>query len=81
MSGFFIGEPIYISEIYNVLSKVKGVTSVNSVKIVAKTGVKYSNTTFDINSHLSPDGGVLNIPKNVVPELKYAKVDIKGQSK
>jgi len=77
--GFYIGEPIYISDVYNELKKVTGVLDVSSVKLTNKTTSNYSNVTIDINKNLSPDGSYLVVPKNVIVELKYPAVDVKGK--
>ncbi|RPG05106.1 MAG: hypothetical protein CBE07_003100 [Pelagibacteraceae bacterium TMED247] len=73
-----IGEPIYLSEIYNVLSKTTGIIDVKKVKIYNKTGAPYSEEYMDIEEVLSRDGTYYNIPKNVILELKYPNSDIKG---
>jgi len=79
--GFYIGEGIYVSDIYSELKKVTGVLDVNHVKIINKSGTQYSNIQLNINDNLSPDGTMLLIPKNVVAELKFPRADIKGSVK
>lgn len=79
--GYYIGEPIYISDIYAELKKVTGVLDVNSVKLTSKAGSRYSNVQININKNLSPDGSVLVIPNNVVVELKYPQADVRGKVK
>jgi len=79
--GYYIGEAIYISDIYTELKKVTGVLDVNSVKLVNKTGAQYSNIQININDNLSPDGTMVIMPKNVVAELKYPTDDIRGKVK
>ena len=79
--SYYIGEPIYISDMYAELKKVDGVLAVSSVKLVSKDGTRYSNTRIDINKNLSPDGTMLAIPNNVVAELKFPSVDIRGKVK
>ena len=69
-TAFFIGEPIYISDIYSTLKKVKGVLDVIKVKLNNKSGTNYSGVEIDINANLSPDGNYLVVPKNVILELK-----------
>ena len=77
--GFFIGEPIYISDIYSELKKSQDILDVIKVKIVNKTGAQYSYVAYDINSNLSPAGDYLVCPKNAVFELKFPNTDIKGK--
>ena len=75
----FIGEPIYISDIYTELNKITGILDVMKVKLINKSGGNYSPISFNVNQNLSPDGTYLMAPANAVFELKYPEVDIKGQ--
>ena len=76
---FYIGEPLYISDLYKVLKDVKGILDVSKVKIVSKNSSQYSGTQFDINANLSPDGSYLITPANVILEVKFPATDIKGK--
>jgi hypothetical protein len=78
-TSYYIGEPLYISDIYSELKKVDGVLDVMKVKLVNKTGTTYSSITLDINSNLSPDGGYLVVPRNAIVEIKYPQTDIVGR--
>ena len=73
-----IGEPIFLTDIYSELKKVDGLVDVISVKIVRKVGGRYSDIPIDIQNGISPDGRYIQIPKNVILELKYPNSDIKG---
>ena len=75
---FNISENLYISDIYSTLKNVESVLDVISAKVVLKIGGNYSNTFFDFQQNMSPDGRMIKIPQNVVLELKYPDVDIKG---
>lgn len=77
--GFFIGEPVYISDIYSELKKEPDILDVIKVKIVPKTGGSYSYVDLQINKNLSPDGSYLMCPKNAIFELKFPQTDIKGK--
>jgi hypothetical protein len=76
---FFVGEPIYISEIYEVLKKVDGVLDVSKVKITSNSGGTYSSSAININENLSPDGSYIIAPNNAIFELKYPEEDITGK--
>jgi hypothetical protein len=76
---FYIGEALYISDIYSVLKDVDGVLDVTKVKIFNKTGGNYAETVFDINTNVSPDGSYLIAPKNCIFEIKFPATDIKGK--
>jgi len=78
-TGFFIGEPVYISEIYSALKYVPSVLDVSAVKLLNRTGAGYSNSVININQNLSPDGTTLITPKNAILELKYPTKDIIGK--
>ena len=74
----YIGEPIYISEVYNVLSKTLGIIDVKKVKFINKTGITYSSDYLDFDNIISRDGTYYKTPKNVILELRYPNLDIKG---
>ena len=78
---FYIGEPIYITDIQNVLSKTRGVVDVKSVKIKNLHGGNYSSTPFDFDKVISKDGTHYKVPKNVVLELRFPDIDLKGKVK
>lgn len=73
-----IGQPIYISDIINVLKNTKGVLDVVSVNVVNKVGGNYSSLFYDLEGNLSKEGRYIKIPENVVFELKFPNSDIKG---
>tara|TARA_R100000093_G_C1884352_1_gene55082 strand:- start:67 stop:540 length:474 start_codon:yes stop_codon:yes gene_type:complete len=79
--GFFIGEPFYVSDIYESLKKVRGVLDVLKVKIDNKVGGSYADTALDVRKNLSPDGSYLVVPKNVIVEIKFPTNDIRGKIK
>ena len=76
---FYIGEHLYITDIYSTLKNVNGVLDVVKVKVNNRNGPAYSSTKININEHMSPDGTYLIVPKNAILELKYADADIKGK--
>lgn len=73
-----IGEPFFITRIYDTLRFVDGVVDVVRVKIFQKSGGNYSDTRFTLNNHISADGRYVDVPKNAVLEIKYPELDIKG---
>ncbi len=73
-----IGEPIKITDIYRELQKVNGVVDVTSVDIGLKSGGIYSESNYDFDAALSSDGRIIEAQPNVVFELKYPNIDIKG---
>lgn len=75
----FIGESLYISDIYKVLKDVPGVLDVLNVKIFMKSGGSYSNASIDIDSNTSGDGSQLIVPNNAILELKFPQLDIVGK--
>lgn len=80
---FYIGEPIYINDIFNILSKTEGVIDVKEVKIFNKSSndsPAYSSIPFVMDDVLSKDATFYKAPKNVVFELKYPDNDIKGKA-
>ncbi len=76
-----IGEPFYITDIFNQLNKMENIIDVTSVKIVQKEGANYSNELIDVDKSFSADGRYVDAPKNVIFEIKYPDIDIKGTIK
>ena len=74
----YIGEPIYISEIYRRLNRVNGVVDVKNVKVFIRSGGIYSPNFLDLDDIMSRDGTYYKTPKNVIFELKYPNLDIRG---
>ena len=74
----YIGEPLYITNIYNALSKLDGVVDVKKVKVFNKTGGSYSTFQLDFDEIMSRDGTYLKVPDNVILELKKPDSDIRG---
>jgi hypothetical protein len=80
-SKLYMGEPVYITDIYNILAKTKGVIDIKKVNVFNKYGGSYSTTPLDFEKIRSKDGTYYKTPKNVVMELKFAERDIKGIAK
>ncbi len=76
--NFDIGEPFSISDVYTTLNKLDGVSDVTNVEIINKTNGFYSTTKLDIRSQTSSDGRFINVPHNVILEIKDLSSDIKG---
>lgn len=76
-----IGEPLFITDIYNTLNEADGVVDAVNVDIISKNGGLYSNTTFDIDAAISSDGRFLQVPDNVILEVKFPETDIIGSVK
>ena len=74
----YIGEPIYITKIYNLINKVNGVIDTVKVTPKVKSGGSYSSVMIDIMDLKSNDGTYLNTPRNVVLEIKNPTLDFQG---
>mgnify|MGYP003705050083 CR=1 FL=1 len=75
---FEMGEPIYVTDIYKLLNKVKYVVDTKNVKIVEKTGIGYSSAQYSVEDNLSKDGRYLSVPENVILEIRDLDNDITG---
>jgi hypothetical protein len=73
-----LGEPLYYNDIFKIIKEVKGVVDVVRVKVYNKYGGLYSNIYYDMDKYQSADDRYLNVPDNVVLELKFPSTDIKG---
>ena len=76
-----IGEPFFITDVYNTLNEAPGVVDTVSVDVSIKRGNNYSTTAFNIEQAISPDGRFIKVPQNVILELKYPASDIVGSVK
>jgi len=73
-----IGESIQILDFYKVLQKVEGVVDVLDVELSNVTGGSYSDVSYNFNQNLSANAQRIQALNNVVFELKFPNVDIKG---
>ena len=77
-----IGEPFFITDVYKQLKKVEGIVDVTDVKITQKYGSSggrtYSNIRFDLDQQTSADGRYIEMPLNVIYEIKFPVNDISG---
>ena len=74
----YIGEPVYITKLYQTINRVQGVVDTLKVTPVIKQSANYSNLGLEINEILSKDGTYLKCPKNCVFEIKFLDQDLKG---
>ena len=73
-----IGQPIYITKIYDILNNLDEIVDVVDVEIIPKTGARYSDYSLNFKEHVSADGRIQYAPNDVIYELKYPNLDIKG---
>jgi hypothetical protein len=76
-----IGEPFSIASIYSVLNNTPEISDVTNVKITNVFGGVYSSLGFNIRENTTRDGRYINVPKNVILEIKTLDTDIKGTIK
>ena len=76
-----IGENLSIADIKNEISKVRGISGLDRVRVRNMTGGKYSSVRYKIKDHTSPNGKFVYCPENVVFEIKYLFRDIRGAVK
>ena len=76
----YIGEPIYLTDIYNLINKTPGVSDTVNVLVSDKFGDTYSTTGLTAESMKSKDGTYIRAPKNVIFEIKYPSQDIQGSA-
>ena len=76
----YIGEPFYITKIFNLINKVDGVIDTVKVTPIIKTGTNYSSAPVGIDDMKSMDGSYLKAPKNVIFEIKFLSSDIRGSA-
>ncbi|MDA7494498.1 hypothetical protein N8467_00370 [bacterium] len=74
----YIGENIYLNEMYTTINKTIGVVDTVIVNVKIEDGADYSSLSIDIDNLLSKDGSYIKTPKNCALEMKYLDRDIKG---
>lgn len=74
----YIGEPFYITNIFNIINKVDGVVDTTKVTPILKTGSGYSSAPVSIQEMKSMDGTYIMAPRNVIFEIKNFNTDIRG---
>ena len=76
-----INQPIYVTKIYDKLNNLEEIVDVTNVEITNQSGGNYSDSTLNLKHYISADGRILYAPENVVYELKFPDLDIKGTVK
>lgn len=74
----YIGEPVYVTKLYQTINRVQGVVDTLKVTPLIKQSSNYSNLGLEIDEILSKDGTYLKCPKNCVFEIKFPDQDLKG---
>tara|TARA_R110000851_G_scaffold1574_6_gene6072 strand:- start:1050 stop:2843 length:1794 start_codon:yes stop_codon:yes gene_type:complete len=74
----YIGETLYVANIYKELNKLEGIIDVQNVIFNIKNAANYASSPISLNELLSNDGTHLNTPKNAIIEIKNPNLDIKG---
>lgn len=77
----YIGEPFYITKVWNIINKVKGVIDTTSVRLRLMTGNDYNTAPVSIEQLMSNDGTYLKTPKNVILEIKNFEKVVRGAAK
>ena len=74
----YVGEPFYITNIFNIINKVDGVVDTTRVTPTLKTGTGYNSAPVSIEEMKSMDGTYIKAPRNVIFEIKNFNTDIRG---
>ncbi len=77
-----IGEPFLLNDILFILKQVTSVLDVKEITVKTKYGARYSRSPYTVDVSLgscrTPDETVVNIPSNVIWEIKFPQDDIRG---
>lgn len=78
ISKWNINEPINLSEIYTLLDRVRGVQSVQNIKVINKVGGNYSEYGYDVEGATRRNVVYPSLDPSIF-EVKFPEVDIKGR--
>ena len=77
-----IGQPFFLNDVMLALKKVDSVLDVKDIRVYKKTGSNYSAISLNVDSSIgscrTPDESSIEIPLNVIWEIKYPDSDING---
>jgi len=73
-----VSEPFYISDVYSVLRDTDGIVDVLDVEIKQLFGGSYTDLAFDVDGNISADGRLIKIPEDMIWEVRFPSLDIKG---
>ena len=76
----YIGEPFYMTNVYNLINKVDGVVDTLSVTPKLRIGTNYNTAPVSLEEIKSVDGTFLKAPRNVIFEIKDFDKDIRGSA-
>lgn len=74
------GEPLMTNDLLKVLKRVESVLDVKEIRVKNKSGGNYSAIplNIDVSTNSSMNNSVVKVPLNVIWEIKYPNVDIRG---
>ena len=78
MGSLQIGESITINDVYNTVMGVNGVVDVSTLSVSQLSTPAHEQTQFQFDAHRSPDGRYVIAPEDVIFELRYPELDIRG---
>lgn len=77
-SHMYIGEPLNIMSIYSTINSVSGVADTTQVIVQELSGGIYSSNRIGLDDYKTSDGKLIIVPADVILELKYPNIDIRG---
>jgi hypothetical protein len=75
---FYIGEPLLVTDVYQILKSVPDLMDVIDVDITIKTGAAYADSPISIAEAMSADGRYVVPPPDTIFEIKFPNSDIAG---
>jgi|TARA_E500000305_G_scaffold111522_1_gene125095 hypothetical protein len=80
-TNFDIGENFDLDEVRKILSRIPGVDGVRNVRLVNKFGGRYSDISYSVSENTDAQNRFVEVPRNVILEIKYPDADIIGSLK
>ena len=76
-----IGQNFDLDEVRRILSGIEGIDGVRNVRLVNKFGGAYSDISYNVSAYTDAENRFVEVPKNVILEIKYPDTDIIGTLK
>lgn len=72
-----IGESFSMTSIFKILKDIQEILDITDIKVTSKASPEHTGFSYNVDSSITPNGRMINIPKNCIWEVAF-KNDITG---